>query len=177
MPHILVPLSDDLAVRLTQEAQQLHLSPEERIVALLEGAVAPAYNLDPNAFVHGLAQLRTFIQQIPAITHVATSSPTEPYWWVKCSIALHHKRAWQVIQELGSVLNTLSLTERLPTVFKPVSPPPYLNGGPDEFLSWVIEATIPFLDAGYIAALLEGRLPRPVGNDQNWQGDGENDKS
>jgi len=36
------------------------------------------------------------------------------------------------------VLNYLSLDERLSTVFMPVSPPPYLNGGV-EFLSWVIE--------------------------------------
>src|SRR5688500_17345460 len=60
-------------------------------------------------------------------------------WWVKFSLDISHRLTWNVVQELGHVLNYLSLNERLPTVFKPVSPPPYLNGGPAEFLSWVIE--------------------------------------
>ena len=37
------------------------------------------------------------------------------------------------------MLNYLSVDQRLPSVFKPVSPPPYLNGGV-EFLSWVTES-------------------------------------
>jgi hypothetical protein len=37
-------------------------------------------------------------------------------------------RQLAVVQELGHVLNYVSVTEPLPTVFKPVSPPPYMNG-------------------------------------------------
>src|SRR6187549_2047870 len=59
-------------------------------------------------------------------------------WWVKFTIQPGHENAWCVVQWLGHLLNYISLNERLPTVFKPVSPPPDLNGGP-EFLSWVIE--------------------------------------
>ena len=33
--------------------------------------------------------------------------------------------------------------ERLPTIFMPVSPPPYANGPAREFLSWVIESRDP----------------------------------
>ena len=69
---------------------------------------------------------------------------------------------------MGFVLNYLSVEERLPTRFMPVSPPPALNGGPAEHLSWVIEATIPFLDAGIIADVLEERLPDPVDEEDRW---------
>jgi hypothetical protein len=69
--------------------------------------------------------------------------------------------AWRIVQELGHVLNYVSLNERLPTIFIPVSPPPYMNGGPRNFLSWVIECR----DAGFTpsncAEWLEGRLPGP----------------
>ncbi|GAB5443363.1 MAG: hypothetical protein Fues2KO_37120 [Fuerstiella sp.] len=65
------------------------------------------------------------------------------------------------IQELGHVLNDLSLEERLPSVFTPVSPPPYMNGGV-EFLAWAIESTNPEFTPATCAEWLEERLPRPV---------------
>ena len=65
-------------------------------------------------------------------------------------------------------MNYISLTEKLPTVFMPVSPPPYLNGGPEENLSWVIESRIAYLDPKYIADVLESRLPRPVEDESKW---------
>jgi hypothetical protein len=49
----------------------------------------------------------------------------------------------------------------------PVSPPPYLNGGV-EFLSWVIECSDPAHTPELIARWLDGRLPRPVENRQEW---------
>ena len=61
----------------------------------------------------------------------------------------------------GHVLNYLSLNERLPTVFKPVSPPPYLNGGPAEFLSWVIECSDDSFTPSRATEWLAGRLPKP----------------
>ncbi len=77
-------------------------------------------------------------------------------------IDLDHHLAWRVVQELGHVLKYLSINDRLPTVFMPVSPPSYMNGGPEEFLSWVIESTAADVDPRWIAEMLEGRLPRPV---------------
>jgi hypothetical protein len=70
------------------------------------------------------------------------------------------------------VLNLLSLEERLPTVFKPVSPPPYLNGGV-EFLSWVVEAEQPEFTPALCAEWLEGRLPRPIEDLAAWNVDDE----
>jgi hypothetical protein len=89
-------------------------------------------------------------------------------WYVKFSIDVSNKLAWHVVQEFGHVLNYLSIEERLPTVFKPVSPPPYLNGGPKEFLSWVIECQDELFTPAKTAEWLDGRLPRPVDDISQW---------
>ena len=88
---------------------------------------------------------------------------------MKFSIDIDHPSAWHVVQELGHVLNYLSITEKLPTTFKPVSPPPYLNGGPRAFLTWVIECADARLAPATVAEWLEGppsaarRRPRAMG--------------
>lgn len=88
-------------------------------------------------------------------------------WWLKFSLDKQHPLAWNVVQELAHVLNYLSVTEHLPTVFKPVSPPPYLNGGLTEFLSWMIECSNEMSPAK-VAEWVEGRLPRPVDDLAKW---------
>ena len=89
-------------------------------------------------------------------------------WWVKFSLDTDHPLAWRVVQELGHVLNQLSIVERLPMVFKPVSPPPYLNGGV-EFLSWVIESHAAGLTATQCAEWLRGRRPDSVTDLEAWK--------
>lgn len=89
-------------------------------------------------------------------------------WWIKFSIDIDHPLAWNVVQELGNVLNYLSVAERLPTRFMPVSPPSYLNGGPRESLSWVIESTIADFSPKTCAEWLAGRLPQPVEDMSQW---------
>jgi hypothetical protein len=64
-------------------------------------------------------------------------------------------------------LNCPSVDERLPTVFMPVSPPPYLNGGPREFLSWVIECRDGTFTPDLATERLEG-LPSPVEDEREW---------
>jgi hypothetical protein len=73
-----------------------------------------------------------------------------------------------VVQEFGHVMNYLSIDERLPTVFYPVSPPPYMNGGPYDFLSWVIETKDKKFKPGTLMKWIEGRLPRPVEDLEQW---------
>ena len=89
-------------------------------------------------------------------------------WWVKFSLDIEHPLAWSAIQEMGYVLNGLALSERLPTVFKPVSPPPYLNGSPRDYLAWVIECQDRAMRPGSIATWLEERLPKPVDDIAAW---------
>jgi hypothetical protein len=89
-------------------------------------------------------------------------------WWVKFSLDIGHDLAWQAVQEMAHVLNYLSVDERLPTVFKPVSPPPYLNGGPEDYLSWVIECSDE-MSPDKVAEWLESRLPQPVEDEDAWR--------
>lgn len=88
-------------------------------------------------------------------------------WWCKFSLDTTHPLAWRVVQELGHVLNLLSVEDKLPTVFMPVSPPPYMNGGV-AFLSWVIESHDPAFTPTTCAGWLEGRLPQPVDDLDAW---------
>ncbi len=123
---------------------------------------------------HDFEKLLAFIEKLPAIDLPASrksighGSFSNGNWWVKFSLDLTHPLAWRHVQELGHVLNYVSLEEQLPTVFKPVSPPPYLNGGA-EYLSWVIESTNATFQPDSCAEWLEGRLPRPVEDLQQWE--------
>jgi hypothetical protein len=102
-----------------------------------------------------------YLARLPAVEAGIVSGTEDDLWWVKFGIDLDHPLAWHVIQELGHVLNYLSPNERLPTAFKPVSPPPYLNGGPRDYLSWVIECPRADMDPATVAAWLDSRLPDP----------------
>jgi hypothetical protein len=126
------------------------------------------------------AQLLAFIERLPAVQLPAGRSSIghgrgdDGRWWVKFGLDIRHPLAWQVVQELGHVLNYLSVDERLPTSFKPVSPPPYMNGGPEDFLSWVVEGEPGDFGPSDCAAWLEGRLPRPVDDLAQWRSGDEN---
>jgi hypothetical protein len=116
--------------------------------------------------------LLKFLARCPAIQKsVGHGVFDNGIWWIKFSIDIDHKLAWNVVQELGCVLNYVSITERLPTVFYPVSPAPYLNGGPRVFLSWVIESKSVEFTPVHAAEWLEGRLPKPVEDESQWPTD------
>jgi hypothetical protein len=123
-------------------------------------------------------KLLVFLEKLPAIDlpagrkSIGHGSFENGNWWVKFTLDTTNALAWRHVQELGHVLNYLSIEEHLPTVFMPVSPPPYLNGGV-EFLSWVVESREPSFTPGKCAEWLEGRLPRPVEDVKQWEMDGE----
>ena len=116
--------------------------------------------------------LTRFLSRIPGVDATIGAGLLEDgNWWVKFVIDVDHPLAWRVVQELGHVLNYVSLEEKLPTVFMPVSSPPYMNGGPKDFLSWVIECRDSGFSPATCAEWLEGRLPRPVDNEAEWKRD------
>src|SRR3974377_456156 len=115
------------------------------------------------------SELRAFMARVPSIkSGIGSGQNAEGLWWIKFQIDNDTPLAWNVVQELGNIVNYLSIEERLPTKFFPVSPPAYLNGGPRDFLSWVIEAD----DQGFLSkdlcAWLEARMPRPVDDLTQW---------
>jgi len=115
------------------------------------------------------AKLIEFLDRVPAIHGaIGKGAGDDGCWWVKFSIDISHHLAWQTVQEFGHVLNYVSLDERLPTTFQPVSPPPYMNGGPDDFLSWVIECEDPEFKPDTCAEWLIGRFPNPVEDLEQW---------
>lgn len=116
--------------------------------------------------------IEQFLAKVPAVVPpFGRGFYEDGGWWIKFVIDIDHALAWHVVQEFGHVLNYLSVNERLPTVFKPVSPPPYLNGGPRDFLSWVIECPDSAFRPGTAAQWLEGRLPDPVDEVAQWTSD------
>ena len=113
--------------------------------------------------------LTDYLTRVPAILpHIGTGVDEDGLWWVKFKIDISHSLSWHVVQELACVVNYLSINERLPTVFYPVSPAPYLNGGPDDYLSWVIETKDKDFTPALLAQWLEGRLPNPVDQLSEW---------
>lgn len=124
--------------------------------------------------------LLAFLERLPAIRlpagrlSIGRGVFANGNWWVKFFLNTEHALAWRHVQELGFVLNYLSVEERLQSVFKPVSPPPYLNGGA-EYLSWVIESTDPAFTPSLCAEWLEARLPRPVHDSEQWSTDDPDD--
>jgi hypothetical protein len=116
--------------------------------------------------------LKEYLSRVPGIdATIGAGHLNDGRWWIKFAVDIEHPLAWNVIQELGHVLNYMSLNDRLPTVFMPVSPPPYMNGGPREFLSWVIESKDKDFKPGTCAKWLEGRLPKPVDDITQWPQD------
>jgi len=113
--------------------------------------------------------LLRFMARVPAIQQpVHHGMFDNGLWWAKFSIDIEHRLAWYVVQSFGFVLNYVSIEERLPTTFHPVSPPPYLNGGPLEYLSWVVEAQEIEFTPSDAAQWLEVRLPSPVEDETQW---------
>ena len=117
----------------------------------------------------GTQVLVNYLRRVPAVNPRIGQGVEGERWWLKFVLDVRHPLAWRVVQELAHVLNYLSIEERLPVVFKPVSPPPYMNGGPEEFLSWVIEPLSPDFTPTSCAEWLEGRLPRPVEDLTAWE--------
>lgn len=113
-------------------------------------------------------ELISLLNRIPSIKVFSGDQDVDGFWWVKFSINIEHKLSWNVIQELGHIVNYVSVTERLPTIFYPVSPPPYMNGGPGKYLLWVIENKDKSFSTGDLKDWLEARLPEPIDDEGKW---------
>lgn len=113
--------------------------------------------------------LTGFLSKVPSVQPgISQGIYDDKNWWVKFSLDISDNLAWNVVQELGHIFNYLSSGERLPTTFYPVSAPPYMNGGPADFLYWIIESKDPAFTPDKAKEWLEGRLPNPVDDVDAW---------
>ena len=92
--------------------------------------------MDERAF----QRLISYLEKVPSIEKSISFGNKRQFWQLKLSIDIENRFAWNVVQQLGHVLNNLPAEERLPTIFYSFSPPTYMNGGPYDFLSWIIES-------------------------------------
>jgi hypothetical protein len=114
-------------------------------------------------------QLISFLNRVPAIQQgISYGQYDDQNWWIKFSINIANDLAWNVVQEFGHILNCVSVEARLPVVFYPVSAPPYMNGGPEDFLYWIIESKEKSFTPDKLKEWLAGRLPDPVDNIEEW---------
>jgi hypothetical protein len=113
--------------------------------------------------------LISFLLRVPAVqSEISQGFYDDKNWWVKISLDVENRLAWNVVQEFGHLFNSLSLEERLPTAFYPVSAPPYMNGGPADFLYWMIDSKEPSFTPNKAKEWMEGRLPNPVDDLNEW---------
>lgn len=163
-----INLSRKLNKAFQKAALENQTSVEVYILKELERLMPPVESVDRRSLIDNLQGLVQVISKIPGVRVISSATTPDGYWWVKFDIDIHHKLAWNVVQELGYVVNEISLTDRLPTLFMPTSPPPYLNGGPEEYLSWVIESKLPYFQPAYVAQAILGRLPNPIEDETMW---------
>lgn len=162
-------LPSKLEKALEIEAKDAKISLHAHIVKKLERTTPPSEYIDIKVLKKGLPILVDFLNKIPSVEVISNDLTPDAYWWIKLNIDINNKISWNIVQELGFVLNYISIQEPLPTIFKPVSPPPYLNGDAEECLSWVIESTFNYIDPKWIKEMIEGRLPNPIDDEKEWE--------
>lgn len=127
-----------------------------------------------------LQPLLDFLARIPAVEtadnpsmEMASEVSTDG-WWVRFSIDIDSEIAWETVQEIAHALNDPASEGKPAAIFSPISPAPAQSGGPEEFLSWIIEAGAD-VDPASVAAWLESLLPSPVEDPDAWLGSREED--
>lgn len=166
---IVVRLKGSLLDKFQTQARLAGASPEEHAYLLVDNGVAVDQLADQRKRHAGVQRLAAIVRKLPGVHgSLGICEPDDAFWWIKFTIDRRHELAWHVVQRLAFVLNYYSLEYKFPVKFFPASPPPYLNGGP-EFLSWVIEATVGYLDPGPVTKVLRATLPRKLGAASEWR--------
>lgn len=144
-------------------------TPERYAALLIDNAITVDPDVNHARRQRGVDKLADLIQSLPGVQpHVGRSKADDYLWWIKFSLDRNHPLVWHVIQRLGFVLNYISLESRLDVTFRPVSPPPYLNGGP-EFLGWVIESTKRYVNPETVRKVLRLELPEKISSEKEWR--------
>lgn len=127
-------------------------------------------NEDRSPHEKKLSKLVAYLNRLPG-TQASAGRFTKEGWHVSLLIDIDHSLAWNVVQELGFFCNSPSIGQGSGLEFFPISPPPYLNGGPREFLSWTLSHTGSNFSPSEVAKSIEGVLPQPVEDEAEWPHD------
>lgn len=164
-----VVLTGTLVPKFKDEVRIFGGTPEQYAQLLIDNAVTVDPDVNHARRQRGVLKLVSLIGSLPSVEQgIGRSYPEDYFWWIKFSMDRTHPLVWHVIQRLGHVLNYISLEQRLDVVFKPVSPPPGLNGGP-EHLSWVIEATKRYVNPATVCKVLRPHLPANLSSEKQWK--------
>ncbi len=113
--------------------------------------------------------LIAYLQRVPGIAGPISSGRLDDgNWWVKFRIAparLERRSGVGVRAQLP--LHQRTTADGLHAGVRG----PYLNGGPRDYLSWVIESKDPKFKPGTCMKWLDERLPRPVEDTSAWPKD------
>lgn len=168
--RLAIELEGSVVSKFKDQAQALGLSLEDDAALMIDNGVAPEQLTADSARHAAVRRLAAVVRKLPGVHRsIGTSTPEEAFWWLKFSIDTEHPLAWHVIQRLGYVLNYYSLEYKFHVSFYPASPPPALNGGPREFLSWVIEARLRYVDPRPIHKALRQELPARLSSEAEWR--------
>jgi hypothetical protein len=53
--------------------------------------------------------LEGYLRRVPSVRPISTGMHPDGLWWAKLGIDIEHPLAWRVVQELGHVLNHVTL--------------------------------------------------------------------
>jgi hypothetical protein len=119
--------------------------------------------------VHDFSSLVRYVKAIPCVQEAEGYNEMADLWNFHLKLDITHEIAWHVVQYFAYVLNGLSLSVNLPTRFFPITPPVDLNGGPYDFLGWMIQCSDPQFSPDRCRDWLASRLPTPVGDITAWK--------
>lgn len=163
-------ITGSLARKFAAIAKAEGLPHDELAHIYIDNSVAVSMLADAKKRHAAVQSLARLLKKLPGVHRsIGTSEPGDAFWWTKFTIDIKHPLAWHVVQRLGYVLNYYSLEQKFECKFYPASPPPDLNGGPAEFLSWVIEAKLGCVDPLPIVKTLRAALPRTLSDSRAWK--------
>jgi hypothetical protein len=117
---------------------------------------------------HNFNKLNTLLLSIPCVKSVDCYDEMEDLWSCHIRMDLTHEIVWHLIQGIAFVINDTSITGKLPATFYPTSPPPYLNGGPYNYLHWIIRSESPEFIPDYCCEWFINRFPNNPEFNESW---------
>jgi hypothetical protein len=111
--------------------------------------------------------LARYLHSIPGVTIVG-GGEDETGWWIGLNIDHRRKAAWNIVLELAHILNSFALNDPLPTVFRPVAPPPQGDNEDLAHLGWVIGCNNSRFRPEECATILRQWGPGPATEEKAW---------